>query len=66
MFTQFFWYLFFIFKTSLMAACNKGNIEVVKFLLKQESIDINAKDVYLNFSKFIDLTPSLALKFDVF
>ena len=49
-----------------MAACNKGNIEVVKFLLKQESIDINAKDVYLNFSKFIDLTPSLALKFDVF
>ena len=36
-----------------MFAAWKGNTEIVKLLLEHEGIDINAKDFYLFYLKFI-------------
>ena len=44
---------FKLFKTALMWASLKGRTEIVKILVEQEGIDINAKtDVYFNNFKF--------------
>ena len=40
-------------KDVLVSASESGNVELVKFILGQEGIDINAKDIYLFLSKFI-------------
>ena len=39
--------MFKLFKTALMIASEKGNIETAKLLLEKEGIDINIKDIYL-------------------
>ena len=36
-----------------MIASEKGHIEILKTLIKQEGIDINAKDIFLYLSIFI-------------
>ena len=41
------WKLFKLFRTALMWASMDGYVEVVKILVEQEGIDINAKDIYL-------------------
>ena len=45
------WYLYDLFETALILACKNGffknNLKIVKFLLEQNGIDINAKDVHL-------------------
>ena len=38
-----------------MEASNNGHSEIVKILVKQEGIDINAKDIKLILSKFISI-----------
>ena len=38
-----------------MIASKKGHTETVKILVKQEGIDINAKDIYLYLSLFISI-----------
>ena len=38
--------------TALMLASKGGHIEIVKVLLEQDGIEINAKDVYLILSMF--------------
>ena len=38
-----------------MRASYNGHIEIVKMLVKQEGIDINAKDIYLYLSIFISI-----------
>ena len=37
----------------LFCASESGNIELVKFILKQGGIDINARDIFLYYSIFI-------------
>ena len=49
------WDLFELFQTALMWASANGYTEIVKILVKQEGIDINAKDIYLFYSKFISI-----------
>ena len=36
-----------------MTASEKGHVKIVKILVKQEGIDINAKDIFLYLSVFI-------------
>ena len=50
-----FWYLFKLLLSALMIAAEKGHIEIVKLLLEQKGIDLNAKDVFLLYLKFISL-----------
>ena len=38
-----------------MGASAKGNTEIVKILLKQKEININAKKINLFYSKFISI-----------
>ena len=47
------WNLFELYVTTLISASVNGHIEIVKFLLEQEGIDINDKDVYLFYLMFI-------------
>ena len=43
------WNFFKLFKTALIWASLRGHTEIVKILVEQEGIDINAKtDVYFN------------------
>ena len=44
-----------LFETSLMFASEKGHIEIVQLLLKQEGFDINAKNNYLFYSMFVSI-----------
>ena len=46
------WDLFKLFETALLFATYKGCNEIVKLLLEQKGIDVNAKNVYLFYSKF--------------
>ena len=48
-----------------MIACRYGNIEIVKLLLEQEGIEINSKDIYSLYLKFISLI-SIWNKFKLF
>ena len=41
------WKLYKLLFTSLIYASQKGHTEIVKMLLEQEGIDVNAKYVYL-------------------
>ena len=47
------WNSFILFQTALMIASKNNNIEIVKLLLEQKGIDINAKNVYLLCSKLV-------------
>ena len=38
-----------------MKASDKGYTEIVKILVEQEGIDINAKDIYLYYSLIISI-----------
>ena len=38
-----------------MRASDKGHTEIVKILVEEEGIDINAKDIKLFLSKFISI-----------
>ena len=44
------WNFFKLFDTALILASRKGHTEIVKILIEQEGIDINAKEynVYIN------------------
>ena len=45
--------MFKLYITALMKASKNGNIEIVKLLLEQKGIDVNAKDNYCFHSKFV-------------
>ena len=47
------WKLYKLLFTSLIFASLNGHTEIVKMLLEQEGIDINAQDTKLFLSKFI-------------
>ena len=49
------WNLFKLFDTALIWASEKGNTEIVKMLVEQDGIDINAKNIYFFLSKFISI-----------
>ena len=53
MFGDYIWKYFILFHTALMFASYIGSAEIIKMLVKQEGIDINAKDIYLCLSIFI-------------
>ena len=44
-FQNYFWDLFKLFNTALIWAAQTGKTEIVKLLLEQEGIDINAKNI---------------------
>ena len=46
---------FDLYDTAFMLASTSGRTEIVRLLVKQEGIDINAKDIYLFYSKFISI-----------
>ena len=49
MFQNNIWNFFKLFRTALIYASEKGHTEIVKILVEQEGIDINAKDdIYFN------------------
>ena len=50
-----FWELLKLFRTALMLASDNGHVEIVKMLVEQEGIDINAKGVYLFHLIFISI-----------
>ena len=45
MFYKNIWNLYKCFFTALINACKIGDVEIVKLLLRQEEIDLNAKDI---------------------
>ena len=45
MFENSIWKFFKLLWVALMHASNKGHTEIVKILVEQEGIDINAKDI---------------------
>ena len=47
------WNFIWLFRTELMYACENGHIDIVKLLLKQKEIEINAKSVSLYSSELI-------------
>ena len=49
------WKLLKLFETALILASMKGHTEIVKILVEQEGIDINAKDIYLLYLMFISI-----------
>ena len=52
--------------TALMLASNFGNTEIVKLLLEQEGIDINAKNAFMFYSWFISKNCNFKIIFDIF
>ena len=46
------WNFFKLFWTAFMIAISRGHSEVVKILVEQEGIDINAKDNFVYFNNF--------------
>ena len=55
MFLNIIWNFFKLFNTALIWASKNGHTEIVKILLEQKGIDINAKDIYLFLSKFASI-----------
>ena len=49
------WDLHIFFMTAFITASNNGNIEIVKLILEQNKIDINARDIYLFCTMFVFL-----------
>ena len=52
MFQNKIWQLFKLFETALMVASHYGFTEIVKILLEQQEIDVNAENFYFFQSKF--------------
>ena len=50
-----FWKLLKLLWTALIYASYKGYARIVQILVEQEGININAKDVYLFYLKFISI-----------
>ena len=54
-FTNNIWKLMKLFKTALMLASSEAKTKIVKILVEQEGININDKDDYLFYSKFVSI-----------
>ena len=49
------WKFIKLYKTALIKASEKGHTKIVKILLEQEGIDINAKNISLFLTEFISI-----------
>ena len=55
MFQNHHWNLFILFDTALILASSRGHIEVVRLLVAQQEVDVNAQNEYLLHSMFIPI-----------